>query len=194
MGGSSDSQWRRWSGRSIRLAVVLVAAAAGTVLGALSYLDLTEGPFVSAGSDRLVQAGYDAADCYWSPEAGQVTERQQRLLLVLPVGQVLLVAGGGAVAVLWNRSRPATPAVGGPTAAVDAVVAGVGILVLAGVAFTAAHGYDIGQLLDPGCVRAPVAGRAMMLGAVAATAGGTEAIGFWLERRSQRRRLGRQVD
>lgn len=177
-------------GRALRLLAVLMAGFGGGVVGVLPYLDLSEGPFVT-GQTRFDQVDWDPSDCYWSPEAAEVDSRLAQAVLGVPVVLVVLVGCGFAIAAWRNTGGRSAKAVDLGSADGDLLLACGVIAVASAAAVGTAHGFAIGRLLDPGCVRAGVPGLvltvlAQVLGIVTAVA-----VGTWLENRSRGRRAVR---
>lgn len=178
---------RRWLGRAVRLVVLGLAGSIGMWLGLVPYLDLSEGPFVGPDT-QFERAGFSSSDCYWSPEAAAVDDRLGRVLLAVPLATVLLSASGTAFAAWRNRRSQFSPSMGHRSASAELFLASVGVGLLAAVVVGFAHGYNIGDLLDTGCVAAAVPSPGVMTVAASCAAFGAWTIGFWLEQRSEGRR------
>ncbi|MEM9613666.1 MAG: hypothetical protein AAGA59_12075 [Actinomycetota bacterium] len=182
---------RQWIGRVLRLSAVFVAGLCGAVVGVLvPYLDLSEGPFVDSET-QFEQVGWNGSDCYWSSEAAEVDARLAQSVILVPVVATALVACGFAVAAARNTGSGAAGAVDWSSPVGDLVLACGVVAVVSGVAVGMGHGFTIGRLLDPGCVRAGVPGLelTLMIHVVAAVA--ATAAGVWLEAQSQGRRTAR---
>ncbi len=183
---------RMWVGRLVRLAVLVVAAFAGALIGLAPFVE-TEVREPALVDDGSALSAVEIPDCFFSPEAERVEARLERAVLALPLVAGLLAGGGVAAAARFRAARvPRLPGDGRDGAADDLILGALAVAVLAALALSFGHGFDIGSRLDPGCSLLPLPGPAITLTVGVAAVAGTWAVGFWLEWRSADRRRARR--